>query len=74
MMCSKVKGKEKFLVLKVYNLLKDKLVSVNIEVGSFYFETLNANMHVMNKYTQTLSVLWFEIWLFLSFHKKNKIK
>ncbi len=63
MMCFKVKGKEKFLVPKIYNLLnhtnrhKDKVASVNIQVGSFYFETLNANMHVMNKYTQTLSVL-----------------
>jgi len=62
MMCSKVKGKEKLLVPKIYNLFnhtnrhKNKVASVNIEVGSFYFETLNANMHVTNKYTQTLSV------------------
>ncbi len=54
---------EIFLVPKIYNLLnhtnrhKDKVASVNIEVGSFYFETLNANMHVMNKYTQTLNIL-----------------
>ncbi len=35
------------------NWHKDKVASVNIEVGSFHFETLNANMHVINKYTQT---------------------
>jgi hypothetical protein len=43
------------MVPKIYNLLnhtnrhKDKVASVNIEVSLFYFETLNANMHVINK-------------------------
>jgi len=54
------------MVPKLKNMLKHvrrhktKVVNVNIVVG-FFKSTLNVNMHVMNEYTQSFSVLQFWI-------------